>query len=63
MDILLTIVFLLLIILFVISFVLFIKRLIINSLVEANNSTGLARKVDRLIEQNEQILLLLKEKK
>lgn len=63
MYILLAIIFLLLIILFFISFVLFIKRLIINSLVKANNSSGLVRKIDRLIEQNEQLLLLLKEKK
>lgn len=52
-----------LIVLFFLSFTLFIRRLIINSLVNANNSSDLEDKMDRLIEQNEQLLLLLKEKK
>ncbi len=52
-----------LIVLFFLSFTLFIRRLIINSIVNANNSSDLEDKMDRLIEQNEQLLLLLKEKK
>ena len=52
----------LLIVLFFISFALFIRRLIIDSSVKANNSRNLEEKIDRLIEQNEQLLLLLKEK-
>lgn len=52
-----------LIILFFISFALFIRRLIINSSVKANNSSDLGEKIDKLIEQNEQLLLLLKEQK
>lgn len=47
--------------LFFISFALFIRRLMINSSV--NNSNDLGGKIDKLIKQNEQILLLLKEKK
>ena len=54
---------LLLVILFFISFVLFIRRLLINSAVKANNSKDLNEKMDKLIEQNEQLLLLLKEQK
>lgn len=54
---------LLLVILFFISFVLFIRRLLINSTVKANNSKDLNEKMDKLIEQNEQLLLLLKEQK
>lgn len=46
--------------LFFISFALFIRRLMINSSV--NNSNDLGEKIDKLIKQNEQILLLLKEK-
>ena len=52
-----------LIVLFFISFALFIRRIIINSSVKANHSSNLEEKMDRLIEQNEQLLLLLKEKK
>ena len=54
---------LLLVILFFISFALFIRRLLINSAVKANNSSDLGEKMDKLIEQNEQLLLLLKEQK
>ena len=54
---------LLLVILFFISFALFIRRLLINSSVKANNSNDLGKKMDKLIEQNEQLLLLLKEQK
>ena len=54
---------LLLVILFFISFALFIRRLLINSAVKANNSSDLSEKMDKLIEQNELILLLLKEQK
>ncbi|WP_336046298.1 DUF4083 family protein [Solibacillus ferritrahens] len=46
-----------------ISFALFIRRLLINSAVKANNSNDLGEKMDKLIEQNEQLLLLLKEQK
>ena len=53
----------LLIILFFISLALFIRRLIINSSIKANNSRDLGEKMDKLIEQNEQLLLLLKEQK
>lgn len=57
------IIVMLLIISFFISFALFIRRLIINSSVKANNSSDLGKKIDKLIEQNEQLLLLLKEQK
>ena len=57
------IIVLLLTVLFFVSFSLFIRRLIINSLGKANSSSDLEGKIDRLIEQNEQLLLLLKEKK
>ena len=57
------IIILFLIILFFISFALFVRRLIINSSVKVNNSSDLEEKMDRLIEQNEQLLLLLKDKK
>lgn len=63
MEVLFLIIVILLIILFFISFALFIRRLIINSSVKANNSSDLGEKMDKLIEQNEQLLLLLKEQK
>ena len=63
MEVLFQIILILLIILFFISFTLFIKRLIINSSVKANNSRDLEEKMDKLIEQNEQLLLLIKERK
>ncbi|MEK3765898.1 DUF4083 family protein [Solibacillus sp. FSL K6-4121] len=63
MEIIFLVIVLLLIILFFISFTLFIRRLIINSAVKANNSNDLGEKMDKLIEQNEQLLLLLKEQK
>lgn len=50
-------------VLFFISFFLFIRRLIINSSVKANSLSDLEGKMDRLIEQNDQLFLLLKEKK
>lgn len=53
----------LLISLFFISFALFIRRLIINSSVKSNSYNDLEEKLDNLIEQNEQLILLLKEKK
>lgn len=53
----------LLIFLFFISFALFIRRLIINSSVKSNSYNDLEKKLDKLIEQNEQLILLLKEKK
>ncbi|WP_413363472.1 DUF4083 family protein [Lysinibacillus sp. 3P01SB] len=53
----------LLISLFFISFALFIRRLIINSSVKSNSYNDLEKKLDKLIEQNEQLILLLKEKK
>ena len=56
------IIVLLLTVLFFVSFALFIRRLIINSLGKANSSSDLEGKMDRLIEQKEQLLLLLKEK-
>lgn len=51
-----------LIVLFFISFALFIRRLLINSSVKAKNLSHLEKKVDRLIEQNDQLFSLLKEK-
>ena len=63
MEIIFLVIVLFLIILFFISFTLFIRRLIINSVVKANNSNDLGKKMDKLIEQNEQLLLLLKEQK
>lgn len=62
MEGLIVIVVILLIVLFCISFVLFVRRLVANSSVNANNSNDLSKKIDKLIEQNEQLLLLLKEK-
>ena len=58
----LPIVIVLLLVLFFISFALFIRRLIINSLVKANHLSDLERKMDQLIEQNDQLILLLKQK-
>ena len=60
MESLYLIIVILLIVLFFISFALFIRRLIINSSIKANNLSDLEEKMDRLIEQNEQLLLLLK---
>ncbi|WP_274310393.1 DUF4083 family protein [Solibacillus daqui] len=51
-----------LIILFFISFTLFIRRLLINSSVKSNNANKIGNKLDMLIEQNEKIISLLKEK-
>ena len=62
-EILFIIIVLLLIILFFISFALFIRRLIINSSVRSGNSNNLEEKLDKLIDQNNQLLLLLKDKK
>ncbi|WP_409368489.1 DUF4083 family protein [Lysinibacillus sp. 38-6] len=62
MESLYSIIVILLIVLFFISFALFIRRLIINSSVKANNLSDLEKKMDRLIEQNDQLFLLLKEK-
>lgn len=62
MESLYSIIVILLIVLFFISFALFIRRLIINSSVKANNLSDLEEKMDRLIEQNDQLFLLLKEK-
>lgn len=52
-----------LIILFVISFTLFIRRLLTNSSARVNEANEDAKKLDRLIEQNEKIISLLEEKK
>ncbi|WP_068986296.1 DUF4083 family protein [Lysinibacillus xylanilyticus] len=60
MESLYLIIVILLIVLFFISFALFIRRLIINSSIKANNLSDLEEKMDRLIEQNEKLLLLLK---
>lgn len=49
-----------LITLFVISFTLFTRRLLTNSSARVNED---AKKLDRLIEQNEKIISLLEEKK
>lgn len=62
MESLYSIIVILLIVLFFISFALFFRRLIINSSVKANNLSDLEEKMDRLIEQNDQLFLLLKEK-
>jgi len=62
MESLYSIIVIFLIVLFFISFALFIRRLIINSSVKANNLSDLEEKMDRLIEQNDQLFLLLKEK-
>jgi len=62
MESLYSIIVILLIVLFFISFALFIRRSIINSSVKANNLSDLEEKMDRLIEQNDQLFLLLKEK-
>lgn len=53
----------LLILLFFISFALFTRRLLINASVKSNKSNELENKLDKLIEQNEQLLLLLKSEK
>ncbi|MGE7023625.1 DUF4083 family protein [Solibacillus cecembensis] len=52
-----------LILLFVFSFTLFIRMLLINSSARSNKSNKLEQKLDMLIEQNEKILSLLKERK
>ncbi|MCH7322613.1 DUF4083 domain-containing protein [Solibacillus sp. MA9] len=52
-----------LIILFFISFTHFIKKLLINSSARTNNANEIGKKLDMLIEQNEKIISLLKEKK
>lgn len=52
-----------LIILLVISFVFFISRLLINTSEKSNQSNELENKIDKLIEQNEKIISLLKERK
>lgn len=52
-----------LIILFFISFTSFIRRLLINSSTSSKNANDNGNKLDRLIEQNEKIISLLKEKK
>lgn len=62
MESLYSIIVILLIVLFFISFALFIRRLIINSSVKANNLSDLEEKMDTVIEQNDQLFLLLKEK-
>ncbi|AST90030.1 MULTISPECIES: DUF4083 family protein [Sutcliffiella] len=51
-----------LILLFVISFSMFIRRILINSSIRANNSNAIAKKLDKLIEQNEKIVSLLEKK-
>ena len=56
------IIVIILMVLFFISFALFIRRLIINSSAKANNLSDLGEKMDRIIEQNNQLFLLLKEK-
>ena len=56
------IIVLLLVGLFFISSALFIRRLLLNSSFKANNSNDLGAKIDKVIEQNKQLLLLLKEK-
>jgi len=52
-----------LIILFFISLTLFIRRLLINSSVRSNESIEFGKKLDKIIEQNEEVISLLKEKK
>ena len=58
-----SIIIMLLILLFFISFALFTRRLLINASVKSNRSNELENKINRLIEQNEQLLLLLKNEK
>ncbi|WP_371514643.1 DUF4083 family protein [Solibacillus sp. R5-41] len=52
-----------LILLFGFSFTLFIRMLLINSSARSNKSNKLEQKLDMLIEQNEKIISLLKERK
>ena len=50
-----SIIIMLLILLFFISFALFTRRLLINASVKSNRSNELENKINRLIEQNEQL--------
>lgn len=63
MGTILTIIVIGLIILFVISLTLFIRRLLINALVRSKEYSEFEKKLDKIIEQNEKVISLLKEKK
>ncbi|MRH43259.1 DUF4083 domain-containing protein [Aquibacillus halophilus] len=52
-----------LIFLFFISFTVFIRRLLTNSSIRSNEANEVGKKLDTLIEQNDVIISLLKEKK
>lgn len=57
-----SLIFLLLAILFMISFALFVRRLLINSSIKSKGTSDIATKLDKIIEQNEKIISLNKEK-
>ncbi|MFC4559279.1 DUF4083 family protein [Virgibacillus kekensis] len=52
-----------LILLFIISFIFFVRRLLINSSTQGNEAEEIEKKLDRIIEQNDRIISLLKDKK